>query len=210
MSTKRIKLSVFAKEQGVAYITAYRHWQQGNIEGVQLPSGSILVSGWKDGNPPETDTTNAVIYARVPNAGMKTELRNQVARLTKHVESKNYNLIETVEEVAVGFSDHRTKLLSLLYRPDWDILVIDRRESLMKFGFPYVEALLRKNHQEIIILSEIENDDTPGQPELPHVPLNGEQQLITLIQKIRTVLKTLIGIGTVKTQLEQQIQNLLD
>jgi len=209
---KRVKLSVFAKEQGISYITAYRHWQQGHIDGVQLPTGSILVSGWKDGALPEIEELNAVIYARVTNPGHKKELKAQVEQLTTYAANKNYNVIEIVEEVATGFSDHRTKLLSLLYRPDWDILIVERRDTLMKFGYPYIEALLRKNHQEIIVLSEVEDTETNEnkQDDLNTITLAGEQNLITLIQRVRGMMKPLMGIGSVKTVIEEKIQSLLD
>ncbi len=209
MGSKRVKLSVFAKDQGISYITAYRHWQQGNIEGVQLPSGSILVSDWKEGVDFAAETTNAIVYARVSDAGQKTRLKNQVTKLTEFAESKNYTVIETVEEVALGFSDHRTKLLSVLYRPDWDVLVVENRDAFMKFGFPYVEALLRKNQQEIIVLSDYDEESLPNRnPAM--VQLSGEQNLIQLVQRTRAAMKNLIGMGSVKQNIENPIQGLID
>jgi len=40
-----MKLSVWAKSQGIAYQTAWRMWQQGNlpVPAIQLPTGTIIV-----------------------------------------------------------------------------------------------------------------------------------------------------------------------
>lgn len=205
-TSKRIKLSEFAKQQGISYITAHRHWKADAINGVQLPSGTILVSGWKEGVNPASEAMNAVVYARVANPTQKQQLDQQVKNLTALAEEKGYNIIEVVEEVATGFSDHRTKLLNVLYRPDWDVLVVDSKDTFMKFGFPYVEALLRKNGQEVVVLNESISND----PTTVNVTLTGEQNLITMIQRTRAVLKNLIGMGSVKGNIETIIQSLLD
>lgn len=205
-TSNRIKLSEFAKQQGISYITAHRHWKANAIEGVQLPSGTILVSGWKEGVNPTGEATTAIIFARVSHPTQKQQLDQQVKNLTALAEEKNFNVIEIVEEVATGFSDHRTKLLNILYRPDWDVLVIDSKDTFMKFGFPYVEALLRKNGQEVVVLNESISDD----PTALNVTLSGEQNLINIIQRVRNLLKNLMGMGSVKGSIEGHISSLLD
>lgn len=206
MATQRKKLSVFAKEQGIAYITAYRHWQLGNIEGKQLPSGSILVSDWKDKDIQISDSLNVVIYARVPFSTQNQELKAQVTLLKSFAESKGYEIIDVVEEVGLGFSDHRTKFLSLLYRTDWNAMLVVDKERFASFGFPYIEALLRRQQQEIIVMDELAPS---GDVDITNVPLTQEQQLITLVQRTRGALKTLIGMGSVKSAIETSINALL-
>jgi putative resolvase len=39
-----MKLSQYARKVGVTYRTAFRWWQNGQIKGYQLPSGTILVT----------------------------------------------------------------------------------------------------------------------------------------------------------------------
>ena len=39
-----MKLSQYAKKVGVTYRTAFRWWQNGDIQGYQLPSGTIVVT----------------------------------------------------------------------------------------------------------------------------------------------------------------------
>ena len=53
-----MKLSDYAKQQGISYRTAHRMWKRGELKGRQLSTGTILI-----------DTTisveGALIYARV-------------------------------------------------------------------------------------------------------------------------------------------------
>lgn len=212
MSTKRVKLSVFAKQQGISYITAYRHWNLGNIEGTQLPSGSILVSDWVDQNVKETNTAGqptAIIYSRVSFSNQKQQLQQQTQTITQFAEERNYDIIDTVEEISAGFSDHRMKLLSILYRTDWNILIVQDRDTFIKFGFPYIEAVLRRNGQEIVCYNDYNNFSDENTDTLT-TNRTGEQELITLIQKTKNLMKTLIGIGSTKSTIEKSINNILN
>ncbi len=38
-----MKLSQYAKQQGISYSTALRWWHQGTLRGYQAPSGTIIV-----------------------------------------------------------------------------------------------------------------------------------------------------------------------
>jgi putative resolvase len=46
-----MKLSDYAKEKGISYVTAFRHWKKGYITGEQLASGTIIVH-----DRPQTDS----------------------------------------------------------------------------------------------------------------------------------------------------------
>ena len=60
-----MKLSQYAKKQGVTYRTAFRWWQAGQIKGYQLPSGTIVVTEGEQ-EPPKVERERRVaLYARV-------------------------------------------------------------------------------------------------------------------------------------------------
>jgi len=42
-----MKLSEYAKKLGVTYVTAYRYWKKGIINGIQLPTGTIIIDNEK-------------------------------------------------------------------------------------------------------------------------------------------------------------------
>lgn len=205
MAQKRMKLSQFAKNQGMAYITAYRHWQADNIEGIQLPGGTILVSGWKDSQPEAEAKELAIIYSRVSSNNQKLRLKNQTAELVNFAHNQGYEVIETVEEVGAGFSDKRTKLLSILHRTDWSILIVEEVGSLMKFSYPYLEVLLKQSGREVVFMKDmLEEAPVAGDA----IDANGELELIILIKRVRDLTRSLLGVGGQKAGIERVIESL--
>lgn len=48
-TTERMKLSDFAKLNGISYKTAHRLWEAGEIKGIKLKTtNTILVEGWQN------------------------------------------------------------------------------------------------------------------------------------------------------------------
>lgn len=74
-----MKLSDYAKAQGVSYRTAWSWWKKGIIKGRQLPTGTILI---------ETDaffaSIVACIYARVSSSENKSNLDRLAERLSQY------------------------------------------------------------------------------------------------------------------------------
>jgi putative resolvase len=72
-----MKLSEWAKKQGVSYRTAWRWFKAKKLPVVaeQMASGTILV------NESKSPTNVVVIYARVSSADQKKDLERQIARL---------------------------------------------------------------------------------------------------------------------------------
>jgi len=206
MAKNRIKLSQFAKEQGMAYITIYKHWQAGNIEGIQLPSGTILVSGWVEQEAGKDEKELAIIYSRVSSNNQKVKLKRQTGDLTNFAHERGYEVIDTIEEVGTAFSDHRTKLLSILHRTDWNVLIVEDIDTLVKFSFPYLEVVLRRNGQEVVAMNDSGEEHNP---EDHIIAGTGEQELIALITRTRALMKNLLGVGNAKQSIEKNILGLL-
>lgn len=207
MSPKRIKLAQFAKEQDIAYITAYRHWQQGNIEGIQLPGGTILVTGWVEKELTNTEKELAIIYSRVSSNNQKLKLKTQTTTLSNFAHDQGYEIIDTVEEVGTGFSDKRTGLLSILHRTDWNVLIVEDNSSILKFGYPYLSVLLKQNGKEIISRKDVEEAEISS---TDIIEASGELELSVLIKRVRDLIRPLIGVAGQKNAIERNIQNLLD
>jgi putative resolvase len=77
-----VKLSLYAKQLGVTYRTAWNWYRAGKLSGYQTPTGTIIVTESKTG-PTETQLrpTKTVIYARVSAAENKSNLESQAQRL---------------------------------------------------------------------------------------------------------------------------------
>lgn len=74
-----MKLSAWARANGISYKTAWLWWKQGKlpVPARQTPTGTILVE------VPESPDMGAVLYARVSSADQKADLDRQVARLAR-------------------------------------------------------------------------------------------------------------------------------
>jgi len=159
--TKRIKLSAFAKEQGLSYIGAYRMFHNGEIKGIKTPSGTILVEGWI--NDPELEKepktgSVAAIYARVCSSQNKDNLDSQADRLASFAAAKGYTIEHTVKEVGSGLNDSRPKLVKL-FEKDWDVLVVEHKDRLTRFGFTYLEMLATAKNRRIEAINSSEDKD---------------------------------------------------
>ncbi len=71
-----MKLSEWAKKQGISYKTAWRWVRQGKmpVPFVKTPTGTILVQ------EPEAAAQTVALYARVSSADQKPDLDRQIAR----------------------------------------------------------------------------------------------------------------------------------
>lgn len=156
MYNSSMKLSEYAKRNSISYLTAYRHWRQGLIKGRQLGSGTIVV---EEEAQDVTDAGNrAMIYARVSSAENKTNLDSQCERLRNFAGAKGYIIVKEIKEIGSGLNDKRPKLERLLLMDDWDILLVEHKDRLARFGVNYLNILLEKQDKKIEIINEAETD----------------------------------------------------
>jgi predicted site-specific integrase-resolvase len=57
----------------------------------------------------------------------------------------------------VGATYNRKKLSKILDKNDWNILLIEHKDRLTRFGFNYFNLLL-KNHQKIEVINQASDD----------------------------------------------------
>lgn len=152
-----MKLSEYAKRNSISYLTAYRHWRLGLLKGKQLGSGTIVVEeGLSESEANETK--RAMVYARVSSAENKDNLESQCERLKNFASAKGYRIVKEVKEIGSGLNDKRPKLERLLLSDDWDILLVEHKERLARFGVNYLNILLQKQGKQIEIINDAEND----------------------------------------------------
>ena len=154
-----MKLSQYAKQQGISYRTALRWWQAGLIKGYQAPTGTIIVA---EEPPKEAHTVVRVaIYARVSSHEHRANLERQVERLENYCATKGYQIALVVKEIASGVNDARPKLLALLRDPTVTLIVVEHKDRLTRFGFRYLDTLLELagRHIEVVNLAENDRED---------------------------------------------------
>lgn len=154
-----MKLSQYAKQQGISYRTAFRWWKAGKIQGYQAPTGTIIVTE----EPPKAATRKqqVVIYARVSSHEQKSDLERQADRLRNYCTAKSYQITKVVKEIGSGVNDHRPKFVALLAEQSISTIVVEHKDRATRFGFGYLETLLagQGRHLEVVNLAEEEQAD---------------------------------------------------
>src|SRR5947209_15369434 len=150
-----MKLSQYAKQQGISYSTALRWWHQGVIRGYQAPSGTIIV---ETEAKPHAREERVAIYARVSSAEHRENLERQVERLVQYCTVRGYQVAQITKEIASGVNDSRPKLLALLKDHQTTRIVVEYKDRLTRFGFRYLETLLELQGRTIEVVNVAEND----------------------------------------------------
>jgi len=150
------KLSDYAKKHNVTYRTAWNRFKKGLIDGAFMDEhGHIKIPVLS-----LDKLNNAIIYCRVSNNDAKDNLNRQTDRLTDYTIRNGYNIIDIVKEIASGLNDNRKKLTDILKRDDWDLLIVENKDRLTRFGFNYIKTLLNSKGKDVIIVNQSDDDKT--------------------------------------------------
>jgi putative resolvase len=151
-----MKLSAWAKANGLTYKTAWRMWRDGRlpIPAEQLPTGTVIV------HPPPAPSAEAVaLYARVASADQKADLERQLGRLADDASRERLTVIRSVSEIGSGLNGHRAKVMRLLADPAVRTLVVEHRDRLARFGAEYIEAALAAGGRKLVVVDQAERND---------------------------------------------------
>ena len=150
-----MKLSKYAKKIGICYQTAWNLYNKKQIPGAyQLSSGTIIVPDDNVENPID----NIVIYCRVSNQSRKKELQYQIDRCTNFCFNKGLSINKIYKEIASGMNDQRKQLTKMLDdRPT--CIIVENKDRLTRFGFNYLETLLKKLNCEIVVINRDKEDE---------------------------------------------------
>lgn len=131
-----MKLSDWAKKQGISYKTAWRWFKDGNLPVAfeQTRTGTILIK-----EVPQ-NIEQVVLYARVSSADQKDDLDRQLSRLVLFAHSQKWVISETIVEIGSALNGHRSKLKKLLSNSNIKVILCEHSDRLMRFGIEYVEA----------------------------------------------------------------------
>jgi len=150
-----MKLSDYAKKLGISYQTAWNHWKLGFLDAYQLETGTVIVN---EVNNNCTKDIKVVIYSRVSSSQNKSNLEEQANRLLLYCNAKGYNVVNIIKEIGSGLNDNRTKLNKLFEDLDFDIIVVEHKDRLTRFGFNYINNLLLKLNKKIEVVNVVDND----------------------------------------------------
>ena len=151
-----MKLSKWAKKMGISYRRAWQMFKDGKIpEAKQLPTGTIVVlEEEKDALPKDT----VAIYARVSSHENKDNLERQLERLKEYAMARGWKIIYVVKEIGSGVNDARPKLIGLLKKKNYSILLVEHKDRLTRFGFNYLKLLTENQGKTIEVVNSAEEE----------------------------------------------------
>ena len=150
-----MKLSDYAKHMGVRYETAWRWFRDGKIQGRRIgPHTIIITEGQAE---PAAVLPRVAIYTRMSSAENKINLDSQAERLMAYCAARGYQVAKVVKEVGSGVNDARPKLLALLADVGIGLIVVEHQDRLTRFGFRYLDTLLKTQGRAIEVVNHAEN-----------------------------------------------------
>jgi len=144
-----VKLSDYAKRQGISYRTAWRWYKAGLLNAEQMPTGTIIVRD--DTVTPVQERT--IIYARVSAAENKSDLDSQAERASQYCIARGYQIGGIIKEIGSGLNDQRPRLIKLLNDSTARRIVVEHKDRLTRFGFNYIETLLKQQGRSIEVIN---------------------------------------------------------
>jgi len=152
-----MKLSKWAKDQGVAYGTALKWFHEHNLpfRSEQLKSGSILVYPCEDVNRKINKT---FVYSRVSNNAQRENLHSQAGLCQQYCLAKGWKVDKTVKDVASGMNDNRPHLNKILSEKNIRLVCL-HKDRLTRFGFQYIKRVIEANGGQIEIINPEATDE---------------------------------------------------
>jgi predicted site-specific integrase-resolvase len=151
-----MQLADYAKQMGVRYETAWRWFRDGKIQGQRIGPHTIIITEGE--HPPEEKPQRVAIYSRVSAHEHQANLDRQAERLVAYCTAKGYQVSKVVKEIASGVNDSRPKLLALLEDQSITLMVVEHQDRLTRFGFRYLETLLKGQGRALEVVNEAGNE----------------------------------------------------
>jgi predicted site-specific integrase-resolvase len=95
------------------------------------------------------------IYCRVSDNASKDNLERQAERLEEYAIVRGYKIRHLVMEIGSGVNDMR--LINLLNLRDYNVLLVEYKDRLTRFGFNYIKFWLESTERKVEVANDIEN-----------------------------------------------------
>lgn len=131
-----MKLSDYALAIGICDTTAWRWRKAGKLPhpAQQTESGLIIVDYIPKPPSAELKKNGVAIYSLVSSSENPKNLNRQSLRLTEYGTANGYQIVRIVKEVGRGLNDNRKQREALLKQDDYNILLVEHKDSLALLG----------------------------------------------------------------------------
>ena len=162
MEKEYIKASEYAKKMSLNVRTVYRYYHNGKIKGYQdKETGTIFIlNPFKNENNEDNLKNKVVLYARVSSSENKTNLESQLEKLRLFASFKGYQIVKEIKDIGSGLNDNRSKLNELFEKElnNFEILLVEHKDRLTRFGFNYIDILLKSHNKKIEVINLVDNN----------------------------------------------------
>ena len=144
MKQRQYRPSQAARLLGINDWTMRRWIREGRAPARRSETGRLYVPAeWVDSQTGKGtgDGMRCALYVRESSTENKGAMTSQADGLRSYATARGYQIVHVVCEVASGTNDERPKLHKLLQQRDFDVLVVERKDRLTRFGFRWFEAL---------------------------------------------------------------------
>ena len=150
---------------GITRTSLHNYIKRGYIRYTKLPSGPY---DYNDddvfafiGRKKEKKNKKIVSYSRVSSQSQKNQLKEQTRRIYESCISRGIQLDEQIEDIKSGMSFDRKgfqKLCEMVIKNEIELIVIENKDRLMRFGYESFEGIFRYFGCKILVLSdEVQN-----------------------------------------------------
>ena len=140
---------------GVSVRTLWRRINDGSLLVERSSTGRVFVNLEEE----QTSLLNVCIYARVSSSENKDNLEKQKERLVSYCNAKGYKVSKIITEIGSGLNDERKKLESILMDKSINLIVVEHKDRLARFGLNYIQKLLELDNRKIEIINSQTNDE---------------------------------------------------
>jgi len=144
----------------ISRVTLWKYVKEGKIRGEKINNRYI----YNDddvykliGIKKEKKNKINVSYSRVSTQSQKDQLKEQTKRIYESCISRNVNLDEQIEDVKSGMDGSRkgfNDLLRKIIQGDVELVIIENKDRLVRFGFDVLETIFRYFGTKILVLND--------------------------------------------------------
>ena len=181
-------LKKFAEANNISYRTAYRHWQKGLLEGIKLPTGTILVKGYAKDSSPKKDENSCILFIRAktePSIELVEKLKN-----TAHI--NNLEILDTI--IWNGYNFQSNPYINKILLSGASFVIVNKLTDIYGINYLILESLLSEMGIKTITLDE---------------PDKLEDNIRGLIKSSSSMAKAAVGMHGYKKELSHYINNIL-
>ena len=105
----------------------------------------------------ELEHNRVVIYTRVSSHDQKSDLVRQETKLAEYCKTHNYTNVASLSDLGSGLNYKKPgliKLLKLILNDELDILIINHKDRLLRFGSELIFMLCKHHNIKVLILED--------------------------------------------------------